>query len=401
MIKRPLYQNVKSRLLSSRQFIQVLIGPRQVGKTTLSRQIMRHFPNSVHYASADTVTPASSAWLTQQWLIVRKMAQTDSHQVGTLLILDEIQKVTQWSEWVKRYWDEDTLAKRNIKVLLLGSTPLLLQRGLGESLAGRFEVLPMMHWTYTEVTHAFEQTLDEYIYFGGYPGAVPLTQEEDRWRQYIHDSLIETTLSRDVLLMNPIQKPALLRQLFHLGCCYSGQILSYQKMLCHLQDAGNTTTLTHYLTLLSGAGLLMGIPKFTGPRILKRASVPKLQVFNTALISALGDYTFEQARSDHTYWGRLVESCVGAYLVNAAYQHHYDIFYWREKNQEVDFVLQYKKHCIAIEVKSADKPVLSTGLAAFKKAYPNAGVLQVGGQDGIPLATFLQTPVMKWFDTLD
>ncbi len=397
MVKRQLYQLVTKRLQQKRQFIQVLLGPRQVGKTTLSQQVMRQFAGPTHYASADAATLQSSAWLEQQWLLARRMQQQASHAQGILLILDEIQKITQWSELVKFYWDEDTLTNTNIKVLLLGSTPLLLQCGLSESLAGRFEVLPIMHWTFPEMVRAFGYTLDEYIYYGGYPGAAPLVKEPERWQQYITNSLIETTLSRDVLLMNPIQKPALLRRLFHLGCHYSGQILSYQKMLGELHDAGNTTTLAHYLKLLTGSGLLAGLGKFTGKRVLKRASIPKLQVMNTALMSALGDYSFAQAKADNTYWGRLVESCIGAYLINGSYQYHYQVYYWRERNHEVDFVVQYKKQCLAIEVKSGQQRIASHGMTQFAKQYPEANLLQVGGYDGISVDEFLNTPVIDWF----
>ncbi|MCD4670558.1 MAG: AAA family ATPase, partial [Actinomycetia bacterium] len=247
--KRPIYSKILKRIKEKRQFIQVLAGPRQVGKTTLARQIINDYKSPIHYASADEPTLRDRSWLNQQWDIARLKIAEEKKSVA-LLIIDEVQKVSGWSETVKRLWDEDTANKTNLKVILLGSSPLLMQKGLTESLAGRFETIPVMHWSFAEMRDCFNIALERYIYFGGYPGAARLIINRQRWRQYILDSLIETTISRDILLMTRVDKPALLRRLFHLGCEYSGQILSYQKMIGQLQDAGNTTTLAHYLELL-------------------------------------------------------------------------------------------------------------------------------------------------------
>jgi predicted AAA+ superfamily ATPase len=158
---------------------------------------------------------------------------------------------------------------------------------------------------------AFGVTPDEYLYFGGYPGAVSLVREPDRWRRYIADSLIETSVSRDVLLLTRVDEPAPLRRLFELACRYSGQILSYTKMLGQLQDAGNTTTLAHYLDLLAGAGLVCGLQKVAGDAARSRGSSPRLQVLNTALMTATSGLGLEEAKGDREYRGRLTESAVG------------------------------------------------------------------------------------------
>ncbi|HEY0796567.1 MAG TPA: AAA family ATPase, partial [Acidisarcina sp.] len=257
--QRPLLVRLIKRLDETRRFIQVLAGPRQVGKTTLVRQLMAHFGERSSYATADALSPNDSLWIEQQWEAARRRCLPTGKW---LLVLDEVQKVPGWSEMVKRLWDEDSNSGLDLRVVLLGSSPLLVQKGLSESLAGRFEMLRVGHWSFAEVNKAFGWSVDQYMYFGGYPGAAPLISDEERWRQYLLDSLIETTLSRDILLMNRVDKPALLRQLFRLGCEYSGQILSYQKMLGQLHDAGNTTTLAHYLELLTGAGMLTGLAKF-------------------------------------------------------------------------------------------------------------------------------------------
>jgi len=309
---------------------------------------------AVHYASADEPTLQDRSWLNQQWDIAR-LKITEEKKSAALLVIDEVQKVSKWSETVKRLWDEDTANNTNLKVIILGSSPLLVQKGLTESLAGRFEIIPIVHWSYPEMRDCFDITLEQYIYFGGYPGAIELTKNRKRWVSYITNSLVETTISRDILLMTRVDKPALLRRLFHLGCEYSCQILSYQKMIGQLQDAGNTTTLAHYLELLSGAGLLTGLEKYAGKTHRKRASSPKLLVLNTALMSALSGISYKQALSDRQYWGRLTESAIGSHLVNDSEGKDINIYYWLNRNREVDFVLESGETVVAIEVKSGKK----------------------------------------------
>lgn len=395
MYHRPMYHTLVKRLREPRRFIQVLAGPRQTGKTTMVRQVADETGTPVHYASADEPTLQSRAWIEQQWEAGRLLASETRGASGSILVLDEIQKVTGWSEVVKKLWDSDTRKKTRLKVVLLGSAPLLIQRGLTESLAGRFETIPVTHWSYAEMREAFGWDLDRFIYFGGYPGAADLIADRQRWSRYIIDSLIETTLSRDILLLTRVDKPALLRRLFQLGCSHSSQILSYQKMIGQLQDAGNTTTLAHYLELLAGSGMLTGLHKFSAQRVRERASSPKFQVLNTALVSAQAPVTFEVARKDRESWGRLVESAVGAHLINSAAGTGVEVFYWRERNHDVDFVLRSGKTTVAIEVKSGSHKEGLPGMDAFDKAFKPKRKLLVG-EDGIPLEKFLLTPADEW-----
>ena len=393
----PVFQREYARVLAARlgeprRFLQVVAGPRQVGKTTLVEQVLAASESPNVYASADEPTLRDAAWLTAQWDRARPMADEAS---GAVLALDEIQKIPGWSETVKRLWDEDTRTGRPLRVVVLGSAPLLMQQGLTESLAGRFEVLRLPHWSLTEMREAFGFTLEQYLLFGGYPGAAPLIEDPERWRRYILDALIETTIARDVLLMTRVDKPALLRRLFELGCRYSGQILSYTKMLGQLQDAGNTTTLAHYLDLLAGAGMLTGLQKYAGQAVRRRASSPKLQVLNTALLTAQSDLRPEAARADREFWGRLTESAVGAHLASAALRGTCEVFYWRERNREVDFVVRAGDVVVAIEVKSGRTPTALPGLAAFAEAFAPTRILLVGG-DGIPVEEFLEKPVEVW-----
>jgi hypothetical protein len=387
MFSRPILTSLLRRLQEPRRFLQVLAGPRQVGKTTLARQAMEVSGSGSTYASADNPTPSDWVWLEQQWEVARLRCR---HNGSWLLVLDEVQKVPRWSELTKRLWDQDSAEKLDLRVLVLGSSPLLIQHGLTESLAGRFEILRAGHWTLAEMQEAFGWSVDEYVYFGGYPGAAALIHEEDRWRRYLLDSLIETALSRDILLMTRVDKPVLLRQLFRLGCEYSGQILSYQKMLGQLHEAGNTTTLAHYLDLLTSAGMLCGISKYAGQVVRQRASSPKFQVLNNGLKSAQSTSSFAEIRQAPEQWGRMVESAVGAYLSGFALAGECEIFYWREAAKEVDFILRRGEKLIAIEVKSGRRRDSLPGMAAFDKAFQPARKLLVG-TGGIPIEEFLRT----------
>ena len=395
VFKRPVYTLVHKRLSESRRFIQVLSGPRQTGKTTLAHQLIEALTIPSHYASADEPTLKDRFWIEQQWEAARAKSISARKPAGAVLILDEVQKITGWSETVKRLWDQDAAAKNPLQVVVLGSSPLLVQHGLTESLAGRFEIIHVTHWSFAEMRDAFGWDLDHYLFYGGYPGAADLIKEPQRWSHYIIESLIETTISRDILLMRRIDKPALLRRLFELGGNYSGQVLSYQKMLGQLQDAGNTTTLAHYLSLLQGSGLIMGVPKYAGQKVRQRASSPKLQVLNTALMTAPSGLTFDEARNNPEYWGRLVESAVGASLANGLQGSPVELFYWLERNREVDFVLRRGATLVAIEVKSGRKKTCLPGMESFSKSFLPKRKLLVGSQ-GIPLEDFLITPPAEW-----
>jgi hypothetical protein len=392
--RRPQAAELTRRLAEPRRFIQVVAGPRQVGKSTLVQQVVDGLAAEARYASADEPTLRGPEWIAQQWEAAR-LAARDAGEEGAVLVLDEIQKIPAWSETVKRLWDEDTRSRCPLKVVLLGSAPLLVARGMSESLAGRFELLHLPHWSLAEMRAAFGFDLDRYLFFGGYPGAAPLADEPQRWRRYIADSLIETSISRDVLLLTRVDKPALLRRLFELACRYSGQVLSYTKMLGQLQDAGNTTTLAHYLDLLAGAGMVCGLQKYAGDAARRRGSSPKLQVLNTALMTATSGLAPDDARADREYWGRLVESAVGAHLANAAAAGQCGLHYWRDRNQEVDFVVEAGRRLIAIEVKSGRAREVPSGLATFAKAFKPRRTLLVG-DDGIAVEEFLSRPVTDW-----
>ena len=387
MFYRSYLETVKGRILESRKFIQVIQGPRQVGKTTMINQVLAQLDIPNIYESADAVSAANAAWLMQVWESARLLMKASGTK-EFLLVIDEIQKIDNWSEIVKQQWDKDTREKINLKVILLGSSRLLIQKGLTESLAGRFETIYLGHWTYAEMQAAFGWSIEQYVYFGGYPGSATLIDDEDRWKNYIKDSLIETSISKDILMLTRVDKPALLKRLFELGSIYSGQILSYTKIMGQLQDAGNTTTLANYLKLLSDCGLLGGLDKYAGDIVRKRGSSPKFQVYNNALISSQANDSFDKVIVSPALWGRLVESSVGAHLINHSVSERYNLYYWREGNYELDFILQKGNKLIGLEVKSGTKAD-NAGTAKFMEKYHPEKVLLIG-TGGIPYEEFLK-----------
>ena len=334
-------------------------------------------------------------WLQDVWSDCRHRAW-NSFQ-GFVLVLDEVQKISGWSEVVKGLWDADRIDRCPLHVVLLGSAPLLMQAGLNETLAGRFEPIRMTHWSYVEMAEVFGFDLDQFVFFGGYPGAASISGDVERWAAYVRGSLIDPNIERDVLSMTRVDKPALLKRLFYVGASYSGQIVSYNKLVGQLQDAGNTTTLARYLDLLSQAGLLVGFSKQTERPVSPKASIPKLNVLNTALMTATSGYTFEEAQADRTFRGRLVESAVGAHLANTA-SPSIEVRYWRARHHEVDFVLRRGPNLAAIEVKSGSDPVSTAGLAEFERRFNPRRTIVVG-ERGVPLAEFLSLPADHWLDS--
>src|SRR5918994_1176254 len=394
--RRPIYNEIVDRAEEPRRFIQVLAGPRQVGKTTLARQVMEAIGIPGHFASGDAPDPEDVGWIYTQWQIGRQAARNGG-RVGGILVLDEVQKIRGWSDVVKQLWDEDTAAATPLRVMVLGSSPLLVRQGLSDSLAGRFEIIRVPHWSFTEMRDAFGWDLDTFLFYGGYPGAAPLIKRHERWEEYILDAIVETNLSRDILLLNRVEKPALLRQLFRLACTYSGQVLSYTKMLGTLTDAGNTVTLAHYLELLGGAGMVTGVGKYSGSAVRRRASSPKLLALNTALMTAASRSTFKRAKSDPAFWGRLVMSAVGTHLW--AHADPDDLCYWRAGNADVDWIVRPGSLArgadrpIAIEVRAGHSRA-NRGLAAFGRVE-RARPLVIGA-GGIPIEDFLSVHPREW-----
>ncbi len=392
MYKRAEYQTIKSRLEEPRKFIQVVMGPRQIGKTTIVKQVLKELAAPYLFYSADNVPVSNVAWISNCWEAARSLKSNNGCD-SIILVIDEIQKISNWSEVVKKEWDEDSFSDTNIKVLLLGSSRVLLEKGLSESLAGRFEEIRMSHWSFQEMRDCFGWSFDQYIFYGGYPAAACLIDDEDRFRQYIQASIIDATINKDILMDTPIGKPALLRQTFELGAAYSGQILSLNKMVGTLQDAGNTSTLSNYLNLLKESGLLCGLEKYSIDMARRKASIPKLQVYNNALKTAYATKPLDEAILDRKSWGHILESGIGAHLVSQAFVHRFEVFYWRDHDDEVDFVLRKKNSVLALEVKgNAEKR--TDGLDKFRKLF-NPTAAFIIGDGGIKAEEFMSMDLSR------
>lgn len=409
--RHPNVAELVKRLSEEPQFLVLVTGPRQTGKTTAVRQALEVIELPSMYVAADEPGDPSfqslpegvaleafppgrrdARWLYRIW----QRARLEAHRsdCGFVLVVDEIQRVPGWARTVKGLWDQDRRSGSRLRVAILGSAPLLMQQDLGESLVGRFESLPFTHWSHPLMSDAFGYGLEQYVYFGGSPGAAAF-RDPMRWRRYVKTALVEPVIQRDVLDITRIDKPALLRQVFEAGVRHSGQILSFNKMLGQLQDAGNTTTLARYLELLQSVGLLAGLQKYSGSVIQTRKSSPKLNVLNTAYVGALSNYTFDEARADRTSWGHLVESAIGAHILNTGLLDDTRVYYWKGRTSEVDFVLERGHHLVAVEVKSGTQLRSARGLGEFMSRFPRAKKLVVGA-NGVPLSEFLQAPASYW-----
>ena len=388
MFTRKEFSLIKQRVTEPRRFIQVVLGPRQIGKTTVVRQVLETLDAPSLYYSADAVAAAGASWLSSCWETAR-VEYAKGEGKDFLLVIDEIQKVPNWSETVKREWDADTWNARSIKLLLLGSSRALVMSGLSESLTGRFEEIRMTHWTYSEMHEAYGTSLDQYIWYGGYPGAAFLIPDQiERWEAYIQSSVIDSTVNRDVLEDGHIANLALLRKTLELGIAYSGKILSLTKLLGQLQDRGNVSTIAGYLEKLNTCGLLGTLSKYSNDEARKKASIPKFQVHNSALLAACSALSFEEARAKPDLWGRAVESAVGAYLISQSFRSRFGVSYWREGDKEVDFVLSVRGKTIALEVKSNGEK-RSAGLSPFQEKFrPNRCL--VVGEGGLSLESFFE-----------
>lgn len=400
--------------------IVAITGPRQSGKTTIALQARRRLADSgipCWYVALDDPNSVNNGWfgLEEVGGTVRAGALPDDQTLvtiwehareavrqskrGLVLVLDEIQVVPRWSNIVKGLWDRDRRDESPLRVVILGSAAWRMLTGLDESLFGRFDALPAKHWSLREMAAAFDLTVEEYVFYGGYPGALPSGPGPSTlsdWQDYIRHSIVTPAIGRDVVGLSRVRKPALMRQLMDLAPHYSGQLTSYNKLLGQLQDAGNTTTVARYLDLLSDAGLVTALSRYTPAPHKGRASSPKLIVLNTALMTAPSGYSFEEARTNRSFWGRVVESAAGAHLYNTCGSAT-KLHFWRDnKNNEVDYVIARGPHLLGVEVKSG-KPRAYHGLDAFKARFRNARTMVVG-KGGVPLNEFLSLSADEWLE---
>ena len=387
---------LKSRMAEPRRRMQIVMGPRQVGKSTMVGQFTEGTSVPFDFCAADSVNRFDTSWIPNKWQQARMRMDIHSEQEH-ILIIDEVQKIKGWSEQVKKEWDEDSRSHRNLKVILLGSSRLLLQKGLEESLEGRFETIKMGYWDWQEMHEAFGFSMDEYVYFGGFPGLALDIKDEDRWRNLMEYSIISPILTRDILEIEEIRNPALLRQVFELSCVESAKELSLTKMQGTM-NSGTVPTIKNYLDILNKSMTVQPLQNYSSSRIREKQSVPKMQVFNNAFRNRFGTFSFDEARMDPAECGRQVESAVGAHLANRSIVDDYELFYWRnERRQECDYVLRKGQALVAIEVKSGgvDKTV---GFEKFKEQFAdNVAAAFIVGPQALPLEDFFLMDLKSLF----
>ena len=358
-IRSDIAKIIKLRMDETSPLLQIIQGPRQVGKTTALQQYYdsNHKRTPIHFVSGDVIS--SALWIQEQWQIAR-----DAEKI---LIIDEIQKIPNWSEMIKKLWDEDKRKRLKPKCILTGSSSLSLQKGLSESLTGRFESISANHWSYQQSNQLHIMDLDEYLIYGGYPKSYSFMKDKKRWVDYITHSIVETVIGKDILMQAYVKSPALFRQAFYLLTSFPAQVISYNKLLGQLQDKGNIDLIKSYIELYESAYLIKTIQKFSGSEIRKKTSSPKIIIMAPALASF---HRIESLTDDER--GRIFESAVGAEFIKAQFKP----YYWADGDYEVDFVLEYKKNLIAIEVKSGKKK-RSSSLEVFKKKYPTVKIIYI------------------------
>lgn len=368
-LKHPLVSILTEHLKEPEPLIQVILGPRQVGKTTAAQQLLDGWKGETLYVSADAVLTPGQEWLEMQWQ--NALLKSSSALSSTLFVVDEIQKIHNWAEFIKKLWDRQSRRTTRkvpaLKCVLLGSSSLALQKGLTESLTGRFELNRAYHWNFHESKSAFpalHTDLNTYLSHGGYPGSYRFIKDRKRWTAFIKDSIIETVIGKDILDQSHVRKPALFRQAFEILCRYPAQEISYTKLLGQLQDQGNTDLVKHYIELYEGAFLFKALAKYGRNELRKRTSSPKILPLCPALYSWSQEPGF---LGDPERKGRAFELAVGAELVRLPGE----LYYWRDADDEVDFIYEEQRRVWAIEVKSGRRK-REGGLSAFKKVCPKA-----------------------------
>ncbi len=367
LIKLSFIEYLTDSIKSHPDLIQVIIGPRQVGKTTGVLEYLKTQDSlTTRYVSADGEVSRPGSWLEEQWLLLQFDSIGPNGNEG-LLVIDEIQKVENWSETAKKLWDQQKRTGTKIKLILLGSSSLEIQKGLSESLTGRFKLHTVHHWNLDESHRGYDLDLEKFLVFGGYPGSYTFIKDKVSWLQYVNESIVNTVIGRDILSLNRVKSPSLFKQTFYLACSYGAQEISYNKLLGQLQDKGNVELIKHYLELFEGAFLLKQLFKYSNKKTLSRSSSPKILPLAPSLYSITLD---ADLNSEHR--GRAFEIAVGCELIRLPGQ----LFYWREGPFEVDYVYKFGQNVFAIEVKSNRKRNQKS-LTEFKTKFPGSKTMIV------------------------
>jgi predicted AAA+ superfamily ATPase len=378
--------------------IQLLAGPRQVGKTTLLLEIAEALGRRALYAAAD----APEAALPGFWERLLARAEDVAAAEGrAVVLLDEAHLLHDWAGHLKGIWDRFRRRRTPVHVVATGSSSLHLAAGSRESLAGRFERITLAHWSASSIADAFhlapEDAAELLVRMGSYPGAYPLRQDVPRWSAYVRDAILEPAIGRDILALAAVRRPALLRQVFAVAASSPAQIVSLQKIQGQLQDAGAIETVAHYLALLEEAFLVAPIPKFSVRTARRRAAPPKLVTLNNALVAVMDPQGIAQAGRDPGRFGSWVENACLAHAWSSGQR----VSYWREEPLEVDGVLEGSWGSWAIEVKTgAFRPSELEGLLELVRRHPGLRPLVVCDDAGRAPAERAGVPAITWQEFL-
>jgi predicted AAA+ superfamily ATPase len=364
LLKLPFIDELENNITNHSQFIQVILGPRQVGKTTGIGLFLKKYKKPYVECTADDIKTDAYSWLNEQWQRASELGDE------TLLVIDEIQKIHDWSSHIKQLWDSQRKIKTKLKLILLGSSSLQLQEGLSESLTGRFQVIRAYHWGYNESNKLKKMSLKDYLTFGGYPGSYTLIKNQKNWNTYIQQSIVDTVIDKDILRHAKVKNYALFKQTFHLLASLPAQEISYTKLLGQLQEKGNTDLIKYYIQLFEGAYLFRAIQKYNTKSFKVKTSSPKIIPLGMALIDRF-------IYSKETELGHIFEAAVGAKLIQAFGD---NVYYWRDGDFEVDYVIELDSKIIAIEVKSG-KAKSSKSLTAFQKKFPKSNVIFINSDN--------------------
>ena len=358
-INLPFLKQLDVNIAAKNSLIQVIIGPRQVGKTTtILNYLEQHLKNKAHYVSADQIFHSTPQWVEEQWRF--------AHQQNKMLIIDEIQKCENWPEIIKSLWDEFKRKKIELKCVLLGSSSLQIQKGLTESLTGRFQLIYAYHWNYKESHDGYGLNFEQYLKFGGYPGSYQFLNTQN-WESFVKNSIVSTVIEKDILQYSTVKSPTLFKQAFEILISYPAQEISYTKLLGQLQNKGNVELIKYYIRLYEGAFLVRSLEKFSNKKIKIKTSSPKILPMAPCLyfLNILDEYSSEER-------GHAFELLVGTQLVRTGHE----LYYWREGKYEVDYILKKGKKIWAIEVKSGRNKTTS-GLQKFRDEYPHSSAVLI------------------------
>jgi predicted AAA+ superfamily ATPase len=377
--------------------MQLLTGPRQVGKTTLLLEIAEQFGDAAVYAAGDEPDAALPGFWERRFADAEARARRGT----AVLLLDEVHHLYDWAKRLKGHCDYLRRRRVPVHIVATGSSALRVTSGSRETLAGRFERITLRHWSASSLASIFhmpaQQAALSLVQFGSYPGAVALQSDPVRWRAYLRDAIIEPAIGRDVLALATVRRPGLLRQVFAVAVGSPARIVSLQKLQGQLQDKGALETVAHYLALLQDAYLVAPLERFSQQAHRRRAAPPKLVTLNNALLSAMHPQGPPDPAREPARFGLWMENACLAFALNQGQR----VTYWREEPLEIDAVLEGSWGDWAVEVKTGSFDALGIkGLLEFCRRNPKFRPLVITAPGDEPLARRHGLVAISWREFL-